>query len=412
VSRGIKVFAGGKEAGKYFYNIEKREHVFTYTKDNPISLVMPYKKEPYISQFKMIPIFDQFMPEGWLFEYLKNQLRKRIKDFVENDFTIFEFLAPNIKGFLNFKRGRKAKAKKELRLTLSEILENDTFDLFYELVNTYLFSSAISGLQPKVLVPLTNKSYAITDDYIVKTFGGEFPHLAENEYFCIKAVKKAGIPTAEFWLSSHKKFFITRRFTKRDLDENCPGFEEFCTLFGRTKDEKYAGSYESIAKALRKISANPEGDLEIYFKIVVMNYLLKNGDAHLKNVGVLYTSPYTGDVRLSPAYDVVSTVVYIPSDQPALTLFGKKVWFSKKELIDFGISSCLLDSKRAKILFEQCEHAVAEIRREIEVYMKEESKENQKFFKRFLKVLEFSLTKNLKYTYKNLSKEMLIDYEL
>ena len=139
-----------------------------------------------------------------------------------------------------------------------------------------------------------------------------------------------------------------------------------------------------------------------------MNYLLKNGDAHLKNFGVLYTSPYTSDVRLSPAYDVVSTVVYIPSDQPALTLFGKKVWFSKKDLIDFGISYCLLDSERAKILFEQCEYAVIEIKREIEAYSKEETKENQKFFKSFLKILEFSLTKNLKHTYKNLSKEILL----
>ncbi len=404
--RSIRVFAESKEAGKYFYDFEKREYVFNYTEDNPISLVMPYKKEPYVSQFKMIPIFDQFMPEGWLFEYLKNQLRKRIKNFVENDFTIFEVLAPNIKGFLTFKKRGKATEKKELKITLSEILENDTFDLFYELVNTYLFSSAISGLQPKVLVPLTDKSYAITDDYVVKTFGEEFPHLAENEYFCMKAVKKAGVPTADFWLSSRKKFFITRRFTRKN--KNFLGFEEFCTLFGKTRIEKYSGSYESIAKAIRKISANPEMDLEIYFKMVVMNYLLKNGDAHLKNFGVLYTSPYTGDIRLAPAYDVVSTVVYIPSDQPALTLFGKKVWFSKKELIDFGISYCLLNSERAKILFEQCEHAIIEIEKEIEIYAKEETKEGQKFFKSFLKILDFSLTKNLKKSYKNLGKEIIL----
>ena len=166
------------------------------------------------------------------------------------------------------------------------------------------------------------------------------------------------------------------------------------------------GSYESIAKAIRKISANPEEDLKIYFKMIVMNFLLKNGDAHLKNFGVLYTSPYTGDVRLSPAYDVVCIVVYIPSDQPALTLFGKMVWFSKKELIDFGISSCLLEHNVAKVLFEQCENAVAEIKREIEVYIKNEPKDSQIFFRRFLKILDFSLTKNLKHTYKNLSKEI------
>ena len=402
----IKVFADNKPAGDYFYNESLREHIFIYTKDNPISLVMPYKKEPYVNQFKMIPIFDQFMPEGWLFEYLKNQLKKRIKNFEENDFTIFETLAPNIKGFLTFKTGKKAKLNKKVKFSLSEILENDTFDIFYELVNNYLFSSAISGMQPKVLVPLTDKSYAITDDYVVKIFGEEFPHLAENEYFCMKAVKKAEIPVPDFWLSSHKKFFITKRFTKTNLDKKFLAFEEFCTLFGRTRDGKYSGSYESIAKALRKISSNPEKDLEVYFKMVVMNFLLKNGDAHLKNFGVLYTSPYTGDVRIAPAYDVVCTVGYIPSDQPALTLFGKKVWFSKKELIEFGITSCLLEPNIAKILFEQCENAVAETKKEIEVYVKEEPTNTQNFFRRFLKILDFSLTKNLKSTYKNLSKEI------
>ncbi len=40
----IKVFAGAKEEGRYFYNDERKEYIFTYTKDNPISLVMPYKK--------------------------------------------------------------------------------------------------------------------------------------------------------------------------------------------------------------------------------------------------------------------------------------------------------------------------------------------------------------------------------
>lgn len=408
MKKAIKVFAGEKEAGRCFYDLEEKKCIFSYTKDNPISLVMPYREEPYEERFRLIPVFDQFMPEGWLFDYLRNHLKKKMENFEDNDFAIFEVLAPNVKSFLTFAVDKERKESEQaLKVSLSEVLENDTFDLFHELVRAYLFSSAISGLQPKVLAPLTDKSYVKTDIYIIKTFEEEFPHLAENEYFCMKAVKNAGIPVSEFWLSSHKKFFVTKSFIKSE--GKFLGFEEFCTLFGKTRSEKYSGSYESIAKALRKISSNPEKDLKNYFKLVVMNFLLKNGDAHLKNFGVIYTTPYTGDVRLSPAYDVVSTVVYIPSDQPALTLFGKRVWFSKKELINFGISHCLLDIDEAEFLFEECEHAVAEIKKEIEIHMKNETEGNKKFFKNFLKVLEFSLTKNIKHTYKDLSKEISIE---
>lgn len=404
----VKVFAGNKESGVYRGDVKNRKCVFWYTEDNPISLVMPYREEPYEERFRLIPVFDQFIPEGWLFEYLKNHLKKRMEKFEDNDFAIFEILAPNVKSFLTFVVDKERKESEQaLKVSLSEVLENDTFDLFHELVRAYLFRSAVSGLQPKVLVPLVDKSYVATDDYVVKTFGENFPHLAENEYFCMKAVKNAGIPVPEFWLSLRGKFFVTRRFTKDvKSKDKFWGFEEFCTLFGKTRSEKYYGSYESIAKALRKISSNPEKDLENYFKLVVMNFLLKNGDAHLKNFGVVYTTPYTGDVQLSPAYDVVSTVVYVPSDQPALTLFGKKVWFSKKELIRFGVNYCSFDKSKAVLLFDECESAVAEIKKEVELRAKERKGNGKVFWKNFLKVLEFSLTKNLKQSYKDLSKEV------
>ena len=59
-----------------------------------------------------------------------------------------------------------------------------------------------------------------------------------------------------------------------------------CVLFGFNKEKKYSGSYEHIAKAIAKISTQKEQDLRSFFKMTVLNYLLKNGDAHLKNFGV------------------------------------------------------------------------------------------------------------------------------
>lgn len=49
---------------------------------------------------------------------------------------------------------------------------------------------------------------------------------------------------------------------------------------------------------------------------VVADVLLGNGDNHLKNRSFRF--PVPGEVRLSPAYDIVLTVLFIPRDELAL----------------------------------------------------------------------------------------------
>jgi len=56
--------------------------------------------------------------------------------------------------------------------------------------------------------------------------------------------------------------------------------------------------------------------------MMVINTLVQNGDAHLKNFGLLYEN--IDDIWLAPAYDVVCTTLYIQKDIPALHLLGSK----------------------------------------------------------------------------------------
>jgi len=90
-----------------------------------------------------------------------------------------------------------------------------------------------------------------------------------------------------------------------------------------------------------------------------MNYLLKNGDAHLKNFGLLFDRDFK-TIKFAPAYDVVTTTAYIFKDKPALTLEGKKIWHSKDTLINFGQRCCLLSKKEALQNYEVCENALKE----------------------------------------------------
>ncbi len=390
----LQVFANKTIAGMLEYDTTRREFVFNYTEDNPISLTMPYSTKSYTSHYHMHPIFDMSMPEGYLFELLKNLL---IKEYGKiDDFILFSHLSRSIEGYLTYD---KEDTSETFSFSLEQILESKDDNLFTTLVNNFLNHSAIAGVQPKVLAVLEEKATLSSKEYIVKSFSKEYPHLAENEYFCMKALTYAGITTPKFWLSENKNLFVIEKFTYQKEENSFYGFEEFCVLFGYNKEQKYYGSYEKISKSIAQISTQKQDDLQMFYKMMVMNYLLKNGDAHLKNFGMLYTADKTKRF-LAPAYDVVNTLVYLPHDKPALTLTGKKVWVDKATLLDFGATQCMLSEKEALSLFYVCIDATKKMAKEVEQYMKE-NPEFQTFGEKFLKVLHFSLNDNLNTSYKD-----------
>jgi len=223
-------------------------------------------------------------------------------------------------------------------------LKNDTNDTFNYLLNIFLQKNAISGIQPKTIAILKDKEKLSIKNYIIKTWGDEFPYLAENEYISLKTLEFAGIKIPNIYLSKNKKFLVVERFDGKNL-----GFEEVLSLMGKVRTFKYNGSYEQVAKTIYQYLSEPK-EMEEFFKLIVMNYLLKNGDAHLKNFGLLFNDDLS-EIHLAPAYDVVTTTAYIFKDKPALTLFGRKKWYYE-ELIEFGQKYCFLEN--AKDLFDEC----------------------------------------------------------
>jgi serine/threonine-protein kinase HipA len=397
----LNVLANQQLSGTLDYNAKDREFIFNYSQDNPISLTMPYSTKSYTSHYHLHPIFDMSMPEGYLFSLLKNLIIKEHGEI--NDFILFEHLSLAIESYLTYEKGEASKNK--ISFDLETILNEKDENLFAKLVESFLNQSAIAGVQPKVLAQLKDKATLSTKEYIVKSFSQEYPHLAENEYFCMRALNHAGIITPKFWLSASKKLFVMEKFTYIKNSDAFYGFEEFCVLFEFNKEKKYKGSYEKIAKAIYQISTQKKEDLTQFFKMMVMSYLLKNGDAHLKNFGILYTADKQKRF-LAPAYDVVNTLIYLPKDKPALTLFGKKIWFSKDELVKFGTQYCMLNQKEAVEHFEVCIEAVRTIEEELKEYIKVNNK-FKSFGEKFLKIIEFSLQKNLSKSYKEIPHGVL-----
>jgi serine/threonine-protein kinase HipA len=245
----------------------------------------------------------------------------------------------------------------------------DSRELFHELVDRYALRSGISGVQPKVMLEATEGGTMTSRGYIVKSWGTDYPHLAANEYFCMTAAKRAGLPVPEFYLSENSGLFILRRFDI-GADGAAMGFEDLCSLQALGTGQKYTGSYERVAKSLRDFISGEYllAARKQFFESLVLSVMVRNGDGHLKNFGVLYASP-KGPVTLAPVYDVITTTVYIKKDVPALSLAGTKKWWSRKMLEGFALTHLSLPVGMISNTFQQMAEAVMETRGLISAYM-------------------------------------------
>ncbi len=393
----IDVLVRNSKVGELFYETDKNMYGFNYTNNSaPISLIMPYQKSTYQWHAKLHPIFDMNTPEGYLFEIFKNLLHKEHSHI--DDFLIFSYLAPNIESRLTYESWFDT--KEFPAIDLDDVLNNDSEDTFSKILHTFLDRNAISGVQPKTLALIKDKESLLTKEYIIKTWGEEYKNLAQNEYFCLKAVKYAGVEIPNILLSKNKKFLLVERFNYDKNSDTFLGFEEVLVLLGKNRDEKYSGSYESIVKTVYTVCTDKNEAMVTLYKSIVMSYLLKNGDAHLKNFGVLYDEEFK-NIRLSPTYDVVNTCVYIYKDKPALSMFGKKLWFGEHELLRFGFEVCYISKDKTQKYYDECINAVQRILEELKEYITL-NPDFENIGSKMCETLEISLEKK---THKALSNE-------
>ena len=349
------------------------DYVFAYSQDADnsaqVSLTMPVRLESWVSR-ELHPIFQMNLPEGALLEAIRRAIAKVIG---EDDLSILRVTGGNQVGRNRFSLpGDDSPCIKETPQSLDELLTyQDTREIFHELVTRYALRSGISGVQPKVLLEATERGTLTSAGYIVKSWGSEYPNLAANEFFCMTAAKLAGLSTPEFFLSDNGGLFIMRRF---DItSDGAPiGFEDMCSLQALGTAQKYSSSYERVAKSIKDFISGDQLMVarEQLFATLVLSVMLRNGDAHLKNFGVLYTSPMDA-VTLAPVYDVVTTTAYIKKDVPALTLAGTKKWWPRKTMERFAVEHLSLPVGTVSTTFNRLAEAVTETRGIIPGYMAE-----------------------------------------
>jgi serine/threonine-protein kinase HipA len=196
---------------------------------------------------------------------------------------------------------------------------------------------SLSGVQPKHSLRLNGNVLELTEEdgeYLLKPHPNTIMEyvldIPANEHFTMQTASQIfRINTSEnaivFFADTFEPCYLTKRFDRLP-DGRKINTEDFTQIAGKTEetdgaDYKYNFSYEDIAEKLKSICGAYPVEVEKFFKVLVFNYLMNNGDAHMKNFSMIKNDTYN-DYLLSPMYDLLNTRIHFPKDaELALELF-------------------------------------------------------------------------------------------
>jgi serine/threonine-protein kinase HipA len=371
--RALAVSIGDTEnAGQL---LKTSNYEFRYLDQDPeqpaMALLMSPRESLTWQDGDLFPPMDQNLPEGDLFMKIREMFPKQPM----TPMHLLALVGRNGIGRLGYRLAELPEVVAPPPISKAELLKTRyTPEVFNELVAAYLSTGAgIAGMQPKIMVP--DRPTVAVPSLIVKAASPAYPGLAANEYLCLSAARSAGISVPEFALSDDGQMLILDRFDLVTHDKGRIerlGFEDIAALAGLRvrdilSDRKYQGSYQRVAELLRQLQLHSD-NLHRFFQQVAFSVMVRNGDAHLKNFGVLYRS--ATEVWLAPMFDVVTTSIYkytryqggpeLEDHTLALKVFGGKhqtrAYPTVDELHDFGRRVCGV-SQPAQVL-EAIAHAM------------------------------------------------------
>jgi serine/threonine-protein kinase HipA len=181
---------------------------------------------------------------------------------------------------------------------------------------------------------LTVPGAAETGRCIIKVPNERFRDLPQAEYGAMELARMIGVDTApcrlvsrdaihgvpEQLLAHGEQVLVVDRFD-RTADGHRIHMEDAAQIVGATGDRKYTmATSETVVNMIRRFSTDKRADILEAVRRLVADVLVGNGDNHLKNWSFLFPAP--GQIRLSPAYDIVPTILFIPGAGLALRFVG------------------------------------------------------------------------------------------
>lgn len=272
--------------------------------------------------------FSNLLPEGILRELIARQAGVA----TSREYFLLAHLGDDLPGAV------RVEASDGKDLLEADLDEKDTarqipdVDWHFSLAGVQLKFSA-QRLGKGLTIPVAGKG----GDWIVKLPDSRFPAVPANEFATMSWARASGIDVPDFELiplsaieglprvatsmQEHEAFAI-RRFDRPSRGQRLH-MEDFAQVLDLYPEQKYArANYETLAKLTAALTGE-QGLRELVLRLVFM-LASGNGDAHLKNWSLLYPDGITP--QLSPAYDLVSTIQYMPQDGLALNLGKSKRW--------------------------------------------------------------------------------------
>ena len=211
--------------------------------------------------------------------------------------------------------------------------------------NAHLSLTGASGKAGLYLAPDGGQWYLplglAPSTHIVKQSHVRFDNIVLNEQLAQMTAARCGIKTPKSFIINTGKggegevLLATERYDRvmdppaGEIDGLPRPYrlhqEDFAQIMGIPAYSKYEqGNDDYLARmfeVLRNYSSDPVADQTRLWDTLVFDYLVGNTDAHLKNFSLLY-SPDLKSMRLSPAYDIVSTAVYEQSTRELAIRIG------------------------------------------------------------------------------------------
>lgn len=290
--------------------------------------------EPWLRNQRLHPILSNLLPEGALRELIAQGL----KVHVDNEFHILSYLGADLPGALV----AEPMEPEDVPDTVLSTHRNARAVKFNKTATENKFS--LAGVQMKFSMKQKDGRYNLAKgdvlgDWIVKTPSTKHKDVPLNEYTVMTLAALIGIDIPDIKLVELNKLdnlppinlpdeklaFAIKRFDRNDNIRI--HMEDFAQVLVKYPHEKYqSANYEQIGKIIYDFSADGLADAQQFARRLLVNILLANGDAHLKNWSLLYADQVTP--RLSPAYDIVTTSVYIDGERHfALNLGKTKQWY-------------------------------------------------------------------------------------
>ena len=279
-------------------------------------------------RIKLMPFFSNLLPEG----HLRKYLAERADIHPDREFFLMWVLGRDLPGALTIEpaEGEAWPPVDDADLDEAEVAKAHDDALRFSLAGVQLKFSATSDSAGGLTIPASG----IGGDWIVKLPSKEYHGVPENEFSMMTVARMIGISVPAIDLVDvtsignlpagidrlGDKAFIIERFD-RTQDKASTHIEDFAQVFGVFPEDKYKrASSANIASVIATESAGT--DTAEFIRRLTFTTLIGNGDMHLKNWSLIYPDGHSA--RLSPAYDFVSTIPYLPGDKAALNFSRTK----------------------------------------------------------------------------------------